>query len=123
MVAHLQRGDNLVAVVPGSDGVPHDSVGVDDRVPLLPADDDGPLTPRRAVELLRVTLDGDGGVGMGGDHGWDWGGEEVQEAPVRGRPGWGRGMGPAQRPRPRCPSPRSASAPGTGSNQACGAVL
>lgn len=67
MGAHLQRGDHFVAVVLGGDGIPHDAVGVDDRVPLLPADDDGPLSPRRAVELLGVALDGDGGVGVGGD--------------------------------------------------------
>lgn len=102
MVAHLQRGDNLVAVVLGGDGVPHDSVGVDDRVPLLPADDDGPLTPCRAVELLRVTLDGDGGVGVGSDHGWDWEGEELQEAPVKGKAGLGEGHVPgAEAPPPR----------------------
>ena len=71
MEAHLQCGDNLVAVVLGGDGVAHDSVRVNDRVPFLPADDDGPLTPRSAVELLRMALDGDGGVGVGGDHGWD----------------------------------------------------
>lgn len=73
MGAHLQCGDNLVSVVLGGDGIPHDAVRIDDRVPLLPADDDGPLPPRSAVELFGVALDGDGGVGVGGDHGWDCG--------------------------------------------------
>lgn len=77
---HLQRGDDLITIVFGGDGVPHDTVRVDDRVPLLPADDDGSLTPCRAVQLLRMALDGDGGVGVGSNHGRDWG-AEVEEAP------------------------------------------
>ena len=77
MGAYLQRGDNLIAIVLGGDGIPHDAVRVDDRVSFLPAYDDGPLASCRAVELLGVALDGDGGVGVGGDHGWDWGRKEV----------------------------------------------
>lgn len=118
MGAHLQRGDHFVAVVLGGDGIPHDAVGVDDRVPLLPADDDGPLSPRRAVELLGVALDGDGGVGVGGDHGRDWGGEEAQEVPVRAREASPQRRGPA----PRCPSPQSTSCPARGSSNSWGRV-
>lgn len=79
MGAHLQRGDHLVTIVPGGYGVAHHAVGINDRVPLLPADNDGSLTTRRAVELLRVAFDGDGGVGVGRDHGRYWGVEEAQE--------------------------------------------
>lgn len=69
---HLKRGDHFITIVLGGDGISHDSVWVDDCVPFLPADNDGPLAPRGAVQLLGMTLDGDGGVGVGGDHGWDW---------------------------------------------------
>lgn len=81
---HLEGGDDLVAVVLGGDGVAHVAVGVDDGVTLLPADDDGPLAPRRAVQLLALPLDGDGGVGVRGDHGGDCGmehGSATRQAP------------------------------------------
>lgn len=68
---HLEGGDDLVAIVLGGDGIAHVAVRVNDGVALLPADDDGPLTPGGAVQLLGLPLDGDCGVGVGGDHGWD----------------------------------------------------
>lgn len=111
MGTHLQCGDNLVAIVLGGDGIPHHAVWVDDRVPLLPADNDGSLTPRCTVELLRVAFDGDGGVGVRGDHGWYWRGEKAQEAPVKeGRQAGGGACAP-------CPSPQNTSAPGGGSSK------
>lgn len=98
MGTHLQCGDNLVAIVLGGDGIPHHSIRVDDCVSLLPADNDGPLTSSSAVELLRMALDGDGGVGVGGDHGWDWGGEKLV---------WGRGMCLCRGPAPTSPPGRA----------------
>jgi len=101
--AHLQCGDNFVAVVLGGDGIPHDTVRVDDRVPLLPADDDGSLSPRRAVELLCVAFDGDGGVGVGGDHGGDWGEEEAGGSSEAGEASPGARMPSAEAPPPAAP--------------------
>ena len=72
---HLKRGDHFIAIVHGSNGIAHDTVGINDCVPLLPADYDGPLATRSAVQLLGVALDGDRGVGVRCDHCWDWGRE------------------------------------------------
>lgn len=118
MGTHLQCGDNLVAIVLGGDGIPHHAVWVDDRVPLLPADNDGSLTPRCTVELLRVAFDGDGGVGVRGDHGWYWRGEKAQEAPVKeGRQAGGGACAHADASTSHCPSPQNTSAPGGGSSK------
>lgn len=68
---HLKCGDHLITIVLGSDGIPHDAVRINDRVPLLPADYDGPLATCSAVQLLGVALDGNCGVGVGCDHSWD----------------------------------------------------
>lgn len=81
--SHLERGQHLIRflVGTGGNGVAGVAVRVNDRVSSLPADDDGPFPPRRAVQLLHVTLLRHGGVGVTGDHGRDcteevcvWGG-------------------------------------------------
>lgn len=71
--AHLERGQHLIRflVGTGGNGVAGVAVRVNDRVSSLPADDDGPFSPRRAVQLLHVTLLRHGGVGVIGDHGRD----------------------------------------------------
>lgn len=71
--SHLERGQHLIRflVGTGGNGVPGVAVRVNDRVSSLPADDDGPFPPRRAVQLLHVTLLRHGGVGVTGDHGRD----------------------------------------------------
>lgn len=76
-VSHLEGGQHLIRflVGTGGNGVAGVAVRVNDRVSSLPADDDGPFSPRRAVELLHVTLLRHGGVGVTGDHGRDWAGE------------------------------------------------
>lgn len=76
-VSHLEGGQHLIRflVGTGGNGVAGVAVRVNDRVSSLPADDDGPFSPRRTVELLHVTLLRHGGVGVTGDHGRDWVGE------------------------------------------------
>lgn len=71
--SHLERGQHLIRflVGTGGNGVAGVAVRVNDRVSSLPADDDGPFAPRRAVQLLHVTLLRHGGVGVTGDHGRD----------------------------------------------------
>ena len=73
-----ERGQHFVRLLVGAggDGVAGVAVRVDDRVAPLPADDDGPLSPGRAVQLLHVALLGHGGVGVAGDHSRDWSGGE-----------------------------------------------
>lgn len=73
-VSHLERGQHLIRFLIGTGGnrVAGVAVRVNDRVSSLPANDDGPFSPRRTVELLHVTLLRHGGVGVTGDHSWDW---------------------------------------------------
>lgn len=65
----LQGGDDLVPLLVDGDGITRVPLCIDDRVPSFPADDDGLLAARRAVELLGLALPGHGGVGVAGDHG------------------------------------------------------
>lgn len=71
---HLERGQHLICLLiwTGGNGVAGITVRVDDGVPSLPADDDGPFSPSGTVQLLHVTFLGHGGVGVAGDHRWDW---------------------------------------------------
>lgn len=75
---YLEGGQHLIRflVGTGGNGVAGVAVRVNDRVSSLPADDDGPFAPRRTVELLHVTLLRHGGVGVTGNHGWDWLGKD-----------------------------------------------
>lgn len=77
-VSHLEGGQHLIRFLigAGGNGVAGVAVRVNDRVSSLPADDDGPFSPRRTVELLHVTLLRHGGVGVTGDHGRDWVGKD-----------------------------------------------
>lgn len=79
--SHLEGGQHLIRflVGTGGNGVAGVAVRVNDRVSSLPADDDGPFSPRRTVELLHVTLLRHGGVGVTGDHGRDWVGERERD--------------------------------------------
>lgn len=72
--SHLESRQHLVGLLigTGENGVPGVAVGVNYCVSFLPADDDGPLSPGRAVQLLQVTLLRHGGVGVTGDHSRDW---------------------------------------------------
>lgn len=69
--AHHQRGDNLVGHLLDSD---HITAGlrVDDAFFFLPAHHDGFLPVGDAAHPLLLALRGQSGVGVGGDHGWDW---------------------------------------------------
>lgn len=71
---HLQRRDDLVTLLIGAsgDGVARVAVGVNNRVTPLPTDDDRVFAPGGAVQLFILTLYSHSGVGMGGNHGWDW---------------------------------------------------
>lgn len=71
-MSNLERGDDLVTFLVDGDGVAGVPLCVDDGVAPLPADDDGLLPPRCAVQLLHLALDGHGGVGVRRDHGWNW---------------------------------------------------
>lgn len=73
-MSHLERGQHLIRFLVGTGGnrVAGVAVRVNDRVSSLPADDDGPFSPRRTVELLHMTLLRHGGVGVTGDHSRDW---------------------------------------------------
>ena len=66
---HLKRGDDFVPLLVDGYGVAGVSLGIDDCVPSLPADDYGLLSARRAVQLLGLALPRHGGVGVAGDHG------------------------------------------------------
>lgn len=68
-VSHLEGGDDLVTLLVDGDGVARVPLCVDDGVASLPANDDGLLTPRRAVQLFGLALLSHGGVGVAGDHG------------------------------------------------------
>lgn len=68
-VSDLEGGDDFVPFLVDGNGVTGVSLCVDDGVPSLPADDDGLLAPRRAVQLLGLALPRHGGVGVAGDHG------------------------------------------------------
>lgn len=71
-VSDLKGRDDFVSLLVDGDGVTGVSLGVDDGVASLPADDDGPFSPGCAVQLLHMTLLGHGSVGVTGDHRWDW---------------------------------------------------
>lgn len=77
VTTYLESGQHLICLLirTRGNGVAGITVRVDDSVPSLPADDDGPFSPGRTVKLLRVTLLGHGGVGVTGDHRWDWKGK------------------------------------------------
>lgn len=68
-VRNLKGGDDFVAFLIDGDGVAGISLCVDDGVSPLPADDDGLLASRRAVQLLGLAFPRHGGVGVAGDHG------------------------------------------------------
>lgn len=68
-VSDLKGRDDFVPLLVDGDGVTGVSLGVDDGVSPLPADDDGLLAPRCAVQLLGLALPRHGGVGVAGDHG------------------------------------------------------
>ena len=72
LCGYLEGGDDLVPLLVDGDGVARVPLGVDDGVAALPADDDGLLPARGAVQLLGLALPGHGGVGVAGDHGGDW---------------------------------------------------
>lgn len=67
--SNLQGGDDFVAFLVDGDGVAGIPLGVDDCVPPLPADDDGLLASRRAVQLLGLAFPCHRGVWVAGDHG------------------------------------------------------
>lgn len=73
VTTYLERGQHLICLLIRTcgNGVAGISVRVDDSVPPLPADDDGPFSSGRTVKLFRVTLLGHGGVGVTSDHRWD----------------------------------------------------
>lgn len=68
-LSDLQGGDDFVPFLVDGYGVTGVSLSVDHGVPSLPADNDGLLSPRRAVQLLRLAFPRHGGVGVAGDHG------------------------------------------------------
>lgn len=74
VTTYLERGQHLICLLiwTRGNGIAGITVRVDDSVPPLPADDDGPFSPGCTVQLLHVTLLGHGGVGVTGDHRWDW---------------------------------------------------
>lgn len=74
IATYLERGQHLICLLiwTRGNGVAGITVRVDDSVPSLPADDDWPFSPSCTVQLLHVTLLGHGGVGVTGDHRWDW---------------------------------------------------
>lgn len=73
-VSYLERRQHLIGLLIGTcgNGVSGVAVRVNDRVSSLPANDDGPFSPGCTVQLLHVTLLSHGGVGVTGDHRWDW---------------------------------------------------
>lgn len=72
--SYLECRQHLISLFigTGGNGVSGVAIGVDDGVTPFPADDDGPFSPGCAVQLLQVTLLSHGGVGVTGDHCWDW---------------------------------------------------
>lgn len=74
IATYLERGQHFICLLiwTRGNGVAGITVRVNDSVPSLPADDDGPFSPSCAVQLLQVTFLGHGGVGVTGDHCWDW---------------------------------------------------
>lgn len=60
-IGHLLAGDHISA-----------GLRVDDAFFFLPTHHDGLLTVGYAAHPLFLTLRGQSGVGVGGDHGWDW---------------------------------------------------
>lgn len=68
---HHQRGDDFVGHLFDGD---HVSAGlrVDDALLFLPAHHDGLLAVGDAAHPLLLALRGQGGVGVGRDHGGDW---------------------------------------------------
>lgn len=73
LCSDLKGRDDFIPLLVDGDGVTGVPLRVDDGVSSLPTDDDGLLAPRRAVQLLGLTLPRHGGVGVAGDHGRDWG--------------------------------------------------
>lgn len=71
---YLECGQHLICLLIWTcgNGVAGITVRVDDGVSSLPADDDGPFSPSCTVQLLHVTFLCHGGVGVTGDHRWDW---------------------------------------------------
>lgn len=69
--AHHQRRDDFVGHLFDGD---HVSAGlrVDDAFFFLPAHHDGFLPMSDAAHPLLLALRSQSGVGVGGDHGWDW---------------------------------------------------
>lgn len=65
----LKGRDDFVPLLVDGDGVTGVSLGIDDGVSSLPADDDGLLAPCCAVQLLGLALPCHGGVRVAGDHG------------------------------------------------------
>lgn len=65
----LQGGDDFIPLLVDCDGVPGVPLRINDRVSSLPADNNGLLASRCAVQLLGLALPGHGGVGVAGDHG------------------------------------------------------
>lgn len=68
-VSDLKRRDDFVPLLVDGYGVTGVSLSIDDGVSSLPADDDGLLATRCAVQLLGLALPRHGGVGVAGDHG------------------------------------------------------
>lgn len=69
LVLNLEGRDDFVPFLIDGDGVAGIPLGVDDGVSPLPADDDGLLASRRAVQLLGLAFPRHGSVGVACDHG------------------------------------------------------
>lgn len=70
---NLKGGDDFVAFLIDGDGIAGVPLGVNDGVSPFPADDDGLLASRRAVQFLGLAFPRHGGVRVAGDHGGNWG--------------------------------------------------
>lgn len=82
-VTHHQRRDDFVRHLFHCDHISA-GLGVDDAFFFLPSHHDGFLPVSNAAHPLLFALCSQSGVGIGGDHGWDW----VEGKEIWGESGW-----------------------------------